>query len=479
MADRNCTSASCYRRLAAPLIFILALAGFAPVAFALITGGTGNDPIRDPGWPAGAADIFNNPARVAYWEGPPFGGGQWHAECRGDTATLNDVLKVFAKVEAKTKRIVAHDGVGRSFWLNPNNEPAKADAAKIDWIVMVWQEDRWDALKDVPVSIRPRDVEGDQESPPMQIEIYTGGNIRWDDVIVPAGIEVIDEQLEAHGFKAEDGTVIEGCIIDLSEGKPLAARIELQLMEQKKKGGYEYKPTLQTDADAKGRWVLTKVPAGWFRIVASADGYVPRVVGFVRPDGQPRWQSYDSGLSRSAVVAGRVIDEDGKPLADVEVKLYDVASHDREYDKPDDYRTTTDAKGRFRFEQVPLGSARTTPHKDGYCRPGLGETIRLPNENVELVMKPAGQLRVTVEFRDEVRRGEYIVNLEPEGGNVVGSWGGSAQINEKNQYTFANVPPGEYFVDGHPNPTSDKERTERVAVELKGGATVDVTLKAK
>jgi hypothetical protein len=479
MLDCFNTSAPRYLRVVVSISFALALAGSVRPAFALITGGTGNEPIRDPGWPAGAAEIFNNPARVAYWEGPPFGGGQWHAECRGDTATLNDVLKAFAKVEAKTKRIVAHDGVGRSFWLNPNNEPAKADVAKIDWIVMVWQKDRWDELKDVPIGIRPRDMEGDQESPPMQIDIYTGGNIRWDDVIVPAGIEVIDEQLEAHGFNAEDGTVIEGSLIDLADNKPLAARVELQLIEPQKKGGYEYKPTVHTDADAKGRWVLKKVPAGWFRIVASVDGYVPRVVGFVRPDGQPRWQSYDSGLSEAAVVAGRVIEEVGKPLADVEVKLYDVASHDREYERPDDYRATTDAEGRFRFEQVPIGSARTTPYKDGYCRPGLGETIDVPNENIELIMKPAAQLRVTVEFPDEIRRGEYLVNLEPEGGNVVGSWGGSAQINEKNQYTFANVPPGKYFVDGHPNPTSDKERTERFAVELKGGATIEVTLKAK
>ena len=53
-------------------------------AVALITGGEGNGPIADPGWPKGAAAIFNNPARIAWWEGPPFGGGQWHAECRGD-----------------------------------------------------------------------------------------------------------------------------------------------------------------------------------------------------------------------------------------------------------------------------------------------------------------------------------------------------------------------------------------------------------
>ena len=62
-------------------LLIAILAGVAPPeAFALITGGEGNKPITDPGWPAGAAAIFNHPGRIAWWEGPPFGGGQWHAE---------------------------------------------------------------------------------------------------------------------------------------------------------------------------------------------------------------------------------------------------------------------------------------------------------------------------------------------------------------------------------------------------------------
>src|SRR4051812_50126821 len=115
-------------------------------AVALITGGEGNTPINDPGWPKGAAALFNNPARVAWWEGPPFGGGQWHAECRGDAGAFNAVLADFARLDAKTKRLVVHDGVGQSFWLNLNNEPEKQAAARIDWVAMVWQPASWERL---------------------------------------------------------------------------------------------------------------------------------------------------------------------------------------------------------------------------------------------------------------------------------------------------------------------------------------------
>src|SRR4051794_32627885 len=86
-------------------------------AFALIRGDVGIQPVSDPGWPAGAAALFNHAGRVAWWEGPPFGGGQWHAECRGDAAALNAVLAGLARVDAKPRRVVLHDGAGHSFWL--------------------------------------------------------------------------------------------------------------------------------------------------------------------------------------------------------------------------------------------------------------------------------------------------------------------------------------------------------------------------
>src|SRR5215471_2884893 len=108
-------------RLGMVLVLFLAMVAVpSPEAFALITGGEGNKPVADPGWPKGAAAIFNIKARIAWWEGPPFGGGQWHAECRGDAKALSAVLADFAKLDVKNKQVVLHDGQGHSFWLDPN-----------------------------------------------------------------------------------------------------------------------------------------------------------------------------------------------------------------------------------------------------------------------------------------------------------------------------------------------------------------------
>jgi hypothetical protein len=69
--------------------------------------------------------------------------------------------------------------------------------------------------------------------------------------------------------------------------------------------------------------------------------------------------------------------------------------------------------------------------------------------------------------------------IEPEGGDRIGTFGGSGNINAKNQITFENVPPARYVLRGKPNPSSSKEVTEPITVDLTGGKTVEIVLYAK
>jgi hypothetical protein len=464
-------------RLAA-LAFLLVAAIPAQTTFALIFGGEGNKPVADPGWPDGAGIVFNQLGRIAYWEGPPFGGGQWHAECRGDTNGFNSALASFVKIDAKTKRLVVHDGVGRSFWLNPNNELPKVAAAQIDWTFMVWQPANWQKLAKLPPALKPGDMGDDKTGPPTQIDVYTGGHIRWADVVIPKGIEVIDERLEAHGVSPADGTVLEGTITDLETKKPLAGRVELQLIETQK-DGYHYSVIGQADADSNGKWQIKNAPVGWVRIVLSADSYVPRVVGYGKYIGEPSWHPFNGALLRPETVSGRVADDAGKPLADVDVRLIDIASHGEDYKTSDDFQTKTGIDGSFHFEQVPIATARLMVNKSGYCRPGLGPTINVPAKDVALAMTTSAQVHVTVDFKSTKRPESYIVELTPEGGNAIGKWSGSGNINTENKISFENVPPGKYVLLGHPNPSSGNERTKPMMIELKGGATEEIQLTAK
>ena len=411
------------RQRAAVVLLATAIAALVPpLAFALITGGEGNAPINDPGWPKGAAAIFNTQSRIAWWEGPPFGGGQWHSECRGDAKALNDVLAGFAKLDQKNKRVIVHDGIGHSFWLNPNREPAKRDAAKIDWVLMVWQPENWKRLQAMPADLKPRDSGDSALGPPAQIDVFAGGNIRWADVTVPKGLEVVDQRLEAHGFTTADGVVLEGKVFDLATRRPVAGRMKLELIEPQTKGGYRYTVKAESAADAQGRWVLKKSPAGWYRVVVEAEGYVPRIIGYAQFDEQPLWQFYDCGIALAAPVSGHVSDDAGKPLEGVEVRLSDVVPEVADGMNPlTSLRFKTDAQGRFHTDQVPAGTATVWVHKKDYCRPGLGQPIKIPANDVALTMVRSARILVTVDFAGATRPEGYIVEIAPEGGNAFGS----------------------------------------------------------
>jgi hypothetical protein len=444
-------------RWLAPVATLVLLAAGSSTCHALILKGEGNSPLDDPGWPVGAAAVFNTHARVGWWEGPPFGGGQWHAECRGDAAALNDVLVNFAKIDTPKKLLIVHDGVGSGFW------------DKLDWVFVVWQSANFQRQAALPPRIRQPGVDY-QQGPVPQIDMYVGGRIKWADVKVPEGIEVVDERLEAHGFAATDGTVLEGTVVDLANGEPLAARVRLEGIE----------PQPNTVTDQSGRWVLKNVPAGGFRVVVEAEGCVSRILGYGQSDGEPKWREFRGGLSRPGPVSGRVTDEDDRPLAGVLVRLDDmVVAAGGLYETPAGLQFETDQAGRFESFDVPIGKASVWVFKDGYCRPGLGLPVTTPALNLKLTMMQSAEVQVVVDFSQTVRPEGYYVEFAPEQGRRAGSWSGSGTIDASGAILFKNVPPGRYVIFGRPNPGSADEQTGPITVEVVGGETTKVVLKAK
>ena len=167
-------------------------------------------------------------------------------------------------------------------------------------------------------------------------------------------------------------------------------------------------------------------------------------------------------------------------MADVDVRLGNVqAASGGRYPSPSEYGFKTDAEGRFRAEPIPAGTASIWVRKPGYYGPGLGHPVKSPGANVEIRMKRAGSVLVTVDFAGKKRAGDYVVKISPEGGDVVGSYGGSGNIDAKDQLDFAILPPGRYILTGRPNPGSDSEETEPVTLDVKGGQAAEVTLKAR
>ncbi len=187
---------------------------FVQTVTAMEMGGEGNTPIGDPGWPKGAAAVFNNPARISFWN---WEGARDRAEFRGDAKVLNSVLADFAKVKSKTKRLVVRDGAGHF--------PSEST----DWQFIVWVPAAWERPTGIAaLETYCREID---QCPPPEIDVYVGGKVRWSDVTVPAGIEVSDERLEAHGFTLADGPVLEGKVVDLATAQVAVHSAKLALRD--------------------------------------------------------------------------------------------------------------------------------------------------------------------------------------------------------------------------------------------------------
>jgi hypothetical protein len=332
----------------------------------------------------------------------------------------------------------------------------------------------------LPAGINPTDARDRAAGPPAQIDVYTGGGVRWADVRIPPSLQLLDERLEAHRFTLEDGVVLEGKITELDTRQPIPGRVTLRRMEPRGLGPERFAVMAQTEADSSGRWVLKKALSGSFQVVIEADGFAPRRVGFAEYEDQPRWLFYDCRLARAAAVSGQVTDKAGQPLGDVEVRFRDVATEpDERYDLPADATAKTDAAGHFEVSQLPRGHASVWVYKFGYCRPGLGLPVNVPAAGVALSMLKSARARVTVDFAGKPKSEAYIVTAIPESGSVPGSWGGSGLIDEHNQITFTDVPPGRYVFNGQPNPASGNETTTPVVAELVSGRLTEITLGAK
>ena len=135
---------------------------------------------------------------------------------------------------------------------------------------------------------------------------------------------------------------IRGRVVAADTGAPLRrAQIRVAATEQRINRG------VNTDAD--GRYELTELPAGRYNIFVTRNGYVPLQFGQRRPfetgrpldlaDGQDA-EKIDFALPRGAVIAGRVTDELGEPLAGVRMAA-------------------------MRYQYLPNGQRRLTPVAGG------------------------------------------------------------------------------------------------------------------
>jgi hypothetical protein len=459
-------------RLAAGVLVFLSM---AVPAQALITGGEGNEPMdARPSWPAGAVDVVNQQSRIAWWEGPPFGGGEWHFEYHGDEAALNEALKRLAAIKGP-KRLVIYDGKAESFWLGIGKDKGKKHP--MEWTFVVWEKENYERLFGEGAGrFMARSPQYGQPLPPPELTVYMGNGLDWSKVKVPEGIDVVDDRLAAHGYRPEDGAVFEVAVKDLATGKPLsAAELVVERRPAAEPNNTGDNEVTRAEANADGKIALKGLPRESLTLTIRKAGYVGRTLDYINTE-QILWKRYDVSLSPGHRVAGVVVDEKGKPVANATVRGTEFLTPDgKPYAWLESVSAKTDAEGRFTMEAVPAGSARYYAHAESYVTVGLGEILPTSDKPMTLKVTGSGKMKVTVKGAV----GGYIVNVAPEGGEKVGSWGGGSNLGADGTCEFSHIPPGRYVVHGRPNPGREQDKTESVTVDIKPHVTAEVMLTAK
>ena len=447
-----------YRRTRLTLLFIFLTALFTPAASALITGGTGNDPVGDAGWPLGSVDVANLETRVGWWEGPPFGGGQYQFLYRGTSDDFNAALQTFARVRAPAIELVVLDGPQEAFWLKiDRGDKDKKFDARVDWTFDVWVPANWHRLYNNPKSVYASDQPNFRRPvDPPRMHVYVGGgSVEWDKVKVPDGMKVIDRRAAAKGVEAVGGAVLRGGVYDMASGKPVSrARVVLE----KNTGANQWETVASAEADGLGAFEVAKIPAGTFRVVVSADGYAPRAIGS-ESFADKTFREISVELITEAKLIGTVADDSGKPVPGAKIRPTPLAIDGRGYASPRPAEVITDQQGRFELQGLPQGFAELWCSATGYFQPeAVGKLYDVPSEKVTIKLVGTGRLKVTVVGPDgkPVASGVHV-HVNPPGERI-GKWGGSAELKPDGTYEFDGVPPGQYWASTDFDPSGPAEQ---------------------
>jgi len=480
------------RRLAAA-IAVLALASVQ--AFGLITGGSGNEPLGNRGWPAGTEKLTDLPSRLGWWEGPPFGGGEYHFlyRCK-DTAEFNDALKLFAEIQLpkassstqgesidrpkdRMPQLAVLDGPGHSFWLDHSrDEKADKEKSRIDWELITWLPSSWNHLYNMPDSVWSSDQPSfRQPVPPPAINVYItkGGPIVWEQVKVPHGIRVTDKR--AGASTGGSNGVIKGNVYDTATHQPVA---NVTVVLKLSKAETQPAQPIKARTDDRGWFQIDKIPAGTYTpAFQREEDYAARSL---RP-----WDNRGSDvcevvvfLARVGALAGIVTDVEGKPMAGVKVATTNTLGIDG-LGYPGRGQDTTDENGLFEITDLPSGFAQLRCLAEGlHQQTPMFQIYRVPSDNIVIVMTGTGIVRgkvVPKEDQSLPKKGQLHVNIIPVGGNRPGTWGGGAQCEADGRFEFKGVPPGEYLVSSNPLLNMGDD-TGAVRVKVASGKTIEITI---
>ncbi|MCX7016840.1 MAG: carboxypeptidase-like regulatory domain-containing protein [Candidatus Sumerlaeota bacterium] len=489
---------------------------FCIAASAMVSVHEGNDPVPNMGWPNGAEAVANLPERLGFTDGPRGGEFCFSYRCK-NTAQFNEALQKFAAIRLpRTGRGMYTSVTGEDFRLSEDRplllvvcDRARKSSgvyslidrrkeAEVDWTFTIWMPGSYDQWFNDHAHPSSWDQTNSRRPvPPPQIDVLVGddGPIRWKDVKVPDNVQIIDLRAESAPMDVKNGGAIRGRVFDMVTYQTIAAATVV-LMRPPKKAGDESKETASTRTGDDGRFELSGIPAGYYEVQISAEGYAERMAAYFNNRSGHSLLDFDALINRAASLKGVVVDDKGEPIADVQVGPAEAFGTDgRGYSCAPKPSTTTDAQGVFELADLPEGYVilrcqapslhQQTSLFDLYnVSAGPPQTPpefrRIAPQEIRIVMTGTGVVRGKVIGPDgKPPTRQFIVEMEPKGGSKIGSWGGSMQCQKDGAFEFTGAPPGEYVLIAHPNPMKEGESSEPKAVTVKAGGVEEVTIECQ
>ncbi|MBC8217058.1 MAG: hypothetical protein H8E73_01205, partial [Planctomycetes bacterium] len=172
-------------------------------------------------------------------------------------------------------------------------------------------------------------------------------------------------------------------------------------------------------------------------------------------------------------------DADGKPIEGVKVKATGVLADDgRGYACVGEKSSTTDKQGRFEICSLPAGSMGIRcESRSLHLKNSIFEQYDIPSDDIKLVMTGTGTIWGKVIDKDGNRpKGGIILELEPEGGNKPGTWGGSWNLSADGSFKMTGIPPGKCVISTRPNPGSSDFEPNIGKITVEGGKTYEMEI---
>src|SRR5262249_10566403 len=151
---------------------------------------------------------------------------------------------------------------------------------------------------------------------------------------------------------------------------------------------------------------------------------------------QPTFTKYSIELAPASTVKGTVTDTEGKPVKGALVRPQTLIAFNgqgyhngQHYEPLEKVAAKTDDAGRFEMNDLAAGYMQFNVAADGYYYGDISTIYDVPSSTIALKMTGAGILEVLITDAKGTPiskfEGKTInVNIEPKGGNKVGSWGG-------------------------------------------------------